>query len=66
MRIFYASDIHGSDRCWRKFLNAAAFYSAEALVLGADLTGKAIVPLVEGGDGTTAAAPRPAPPRRRR
>lgn len=50
MRIFYASDIHGSDRYWRKFLNAAGFYSADALVLGADLTGKAIVPLVEGGD----------------
>jgi Icc-related predicted phosphoesterase len=51
VRIFYASDIHGSDRCWRKFLNAASFYSADALVLGADLTGKAIVPLVEGADG---------------
>jgi Icc-related predicted phosphoesterase len=49
VRIFYASDIHGSDRCWRKFLNAAGFYSADALVLGADLTGKAIVPLVENG-----------------
>jgi Icc-related predicted phosphoesterase len=49
VRIFYASDIHGSDRCWRKFLNSAGFYSADALVLGADLTGKAIVPLVESG-----------------
>jgi len=52
VRIFYASDIHGSDRCWRKFLNSAGFYSADALVLGADLTGKAIVPLVDGSDGT--------------
>jgi Icc-related predicted phosphoesterase len=51
VRIFYASDIHGSDRCWKKFLNAAGFYSADALVLGADLTGKAIVPLVEEADG---------------
>jgi Icc-related predicted phosphoesterase len=55
VRIFYASDIHGSDRCWKKFLNAAGFYSADALVLGADLTGKAIVPLVEGGDGVVRA-----------
>jgi Icc-related predicted phosphoesterase len=47
VRIFYASDIHGSDRCWKKFLNAAGFYGADALVLGADLTGKAIVPLVQ-------------------
>jgi uncharacterized protein len=55
VRIFYASDIHGSDRCWRKFLNSAGFYSADALVLGADLTGKAIVPLVEGADGAVRA-----------
>jgi uncharacterized protein len=55
VRIFYASDIHGSDRCWRKFLNSAGFYSADALVLGADLTGKAIVPLVEGADGVVRA-----------
>ncbi len=55
MRIFYASDIHGSERCWRKFLNAAKFYSADALVLGADLTGKAIVPLVEGPDAVVRA-----------
>jgi Icc-related predicted phosphoesterase len=55
VRIFYASDIHGSDRCWRKFLNSAPFYSADALVLGADLTGKAIVPLVEDGDSAVRA-----------
>jgi Icc-related predicted phosphoesterase len=49
MRIFYASDIHGSDRCFKKFLNAAAFYKADALVLGGDITGKAIVPLIDSG-----------------
>lgn len=48
MRIYYAGDIHGSERCWRKFLNAAAFYEADALILGGDLTGKALVPIVEG------------------
>ncbi|MBD0289951.1 MAG: metallophosphoesterase, partial [Thermoleophilia bacterium] len=47
MRIFYAGDIHGSERLWRKFLNAAAFYEADVLVLGGDLTGKILVPLVE-------------------
>ena len=49
MRIFYASDVHGSDRCFRKFLGARKFYGADALVLGGDITGKAIVPLVEAG-----------------
>ena len=29
MKIFFATDIHGSEVCWRKFLNSAAFYKAE-------------------------------------
>lgn len=49
--IFFATDIHGSDICWKKFLNAGSFYGAQALVLGGDLTGKAIVPIIRlGGD----------------
>jgi uncharacterized protein len=55
MRIYYAGDIHGSERCWRKFLNAAAFYDADVLILGGDLTGKALVPVVERGGGSWAA-----------
>ena len=51
MRIFFASDLHGSERCYRKFLNAAAFYEADVLILGGDLTGKAILPIVELGKG---------------
>lgn len=46
MRLFYATDVHGSERCFRKFLNAAEFYGADAVLLGGDITGKAIVPLV--------------------
>ena len=46
MRLFYATDLHGSDRCFTKFVNAAAFYSADAVLLGGDVAGKAIVPLV--------------------
>jgi uncharacterized protein len=46
VKLFYATDVHGSDRCFTKFVNAAAFYGADALLLGGDLTGKAIVPLV--------------------
>jgi Icc-related predicted phosphoesterase len=33
--------------CWRKFLNAAKFYDADVLICGGDMTGKAIVPIVE-------------------
>jgi Icc-related predicted phosphoesterase len=46
MRIFFATDVHGSDVCWRKFLNAGAFHSADVLVMGGDMTGKAMVPIV--------------------
>jgi Icc-related predicted phosphoesterase len=50
-RLYYASDIHGSEVLWRKFLNAAAAYRAQVLVMGGDVTGKVVVPLVEGPDG---------------
>lgn len=48
---FYASDIHGSDRCWFKFLNAAKHYGADALIMGGDVAGKAVVPIVRQGPG---------------
>ena len=54
-RIFFTSDVHGSDVCFMKFLNAAKFYQANVLVLGGDVTGKMIVPLVDQGDGTSVA-----------
>ncbi len=53
-KLFYASDIHGSERCFLKFLNAAKFYGAQALVLGGDLTGKAVIPIVAKGSQWTA------------
>lgn len=45
-RLFFATDVHGSTVCWRKFLNSAEFYSADVLVLGGDTTGKAIMPII--------------------
>jgi hypothetical protein len=50
-RIFYTTDIHGSDACWRKFVNAAAVYEADVLVLGGDALGKAVLLVEEGEDG---------------
>jgi len=50
-KIFFATDIHGSERCFRKFLNAARFYGVDAIVLGGDITGKMIVPVVAEGEG---------------
>ncbi len=51
VRIYYASDIHGSEGLWRKFLSAARVYEAGVIIMGGDVTGKAVVPLVEGPDG---------------
>lgn len=50
-RVFFATDLHGSERCFRKWLNAARVYEAHVLLLGGDLTGKVLVPLVAGEDG---------------
>jgi Icc-related predicted phosphoesterase len=46
MKVFFATDIHGSEICWRKFLNAAAFYKADLVILGGDVTGKVLVPIL--------------------
>lgn len=50
-RLFFATDVHGSDRCFKKFLAAAEVYGADTLVLGGDVGGKAIVPIEELKDG---------------
>ena len=46
-RLFFITDVHGSDRCFRKFLNASKVYKADCLILGGDITGKVLVPIVE-------------------
>jgi uncharacterized protein len=50
-KIFFATDLHGSSRCFRKFLNAGPVYKADVLVLGADLAGKAIQSIVRSESG---------------
>ena len=52
VKIFFASDLHGSNVCFKKFVNGAKFYGADVLVLGGDLTGKAVIPIAEQEDGT--------------
>src|SRR5260221_8060066 len=50
-KLFFATDIHGSDVCWKKFINAAKFFDCQVLVMGGDMTGKMLVPIVAiGGD----------------
>ena len=54
MKLFFATDIHGSERCFRKFLNAGAFYGCDVLVMGGDMTGKMLLPIVRRPGGTFA------------
>jgi uncharacterized protein len=51
MRIFFATDVHGSEVCWRKFLNSGKHYKADVVILGGDMTGKALVPVIDDGGG---------------
>lgn len=45
--LYFASDIHGSEKCFRKFLNGAKVYEADVAVLGGDVAGKAIQAITE-------------------
>jgi len=50
-RILFATDLHGSSKCFRKFINAAPIYRADVLVLGGDVAGKAIQTIVREPNG---------------
>ena len=50
-RLYFVTDLHGSSKCFRKFLNAGTAYGADVMVLGGDLAGKAIQTIVRGPDG---------------
>ena len=47
-RIYFCSDLHASDRCWLKFLGTPKFYGADVIIVGGDITGKFIVPIIPG------------------
>lgn len=50
-RLFYATDLHGSERTYRKFINAGKFYEADILVMGGDITGKLLIPIIKEKNG---------------
>lgn len=52
VRIYFATDVHGSNHVWRKWLSVPSFHKADILILAGDLTGKAIVPIVKQPDNT--------------
>jgi Icc-related predicted phosphoesterase len=52
VRILFASDFHGNEMVWRKFLNSASMFKVNWLIMGGDLTGKVLTPIVLQPDGT--------------
>ena len=54
MKVFFVSDIHGSETCFRKLVNAGKFYGADLLIMGGDLAGKELVPVVARNGSWTA------------
>jgi len=56
VRILYGSDFHGSETVFRKFLASSRQYQAGILIVGGDVTGKAMVPVIHQGKGTYTAS----------
>jgi len=50
--VFFTSDNHGSEICFKKFLNAGKYYGVDAIILGGDIVGKIVVPIVQRSDGS--------------
>ncbi len=50
-RVFFATDLHGSERTYRKFINAGKFYQADVLIMGGDILGKLAIPIIREGNG---------------
>lgn len=48
-RLIFASDIHGSRDAYLKLLNSLNYYDANAIVIGGDITGKFVLPIIRYG-----------------
>jgi Icc-related predicted phosphoesterase len=53
LKLFFSTDVHGSDVCWKKFLKSIEFFKADIAILGGDLTGKMVIPMVQEGSDYT-------------
>lgn len=50
-KLFFATDLHASERTYRKFINAGKFYDVDILIMGGDITGKLLIPIIKEGNG---------------
>ncbi len=51
-RIYFVSDLHGSEICFRKFLNSVPIYRPDLLIYGGDIMGKLLQPIFRRDDRT--------------
>jgi len=49
LKLFFTTDVHGSDVCWRKFIRSIDHFKADISILGGDITGKMVIPVVKEG-----------------
>ncbi len=50
-RVLFVTDLHASELTFRKLMNAVEIYEANVLIIGGDLAGKRVVPVVKGANG---------------
>lgn len=50
-RLFFATDLHGSCVTYRKLLSAATAYDTRILIMGGDIVGKLLIPIITSPDG---------------
>lgn len=50
-KLFFATDLHGSERTFRKFINAGKFYDVNVIVMGGDIQGKFMIPIIKEENG---------------
>ena len=50
-RLFFCTDLHGSEICFKKFLSAGKVYEVNTVIMGGDCTGKMVIPVITNGDG---------------
>lgn len=51
VRILFTSDLHASYMAFKKFINAAKLYKVDALIIGGDIAGKTLMPIIDLGSG---------------
>ncbi len=52
IRLFFVTDLHGSELCFRKFISAISIYNADVAIALGDLAGKMVVPIFDSGCGS--------------